>query len=378
MILNEQWQSNDVLAEQELVVDEATGGVVSATTAVGNSVTAETEHQNQEFTSEQGLSASVQASSFVQTRGTSGEVLINNTSATGNTGFSSTCCGFVTGEVKQTIDPGAVVSSHAFTAAGGPVDAVAAGSTAIGNSQGYAAVNGDVYGWTTQRHYGTTNAYNQAVLCCVPGSGSFTATAVANNVTSEVENGRSEHGIDQVADGYETRATNDVYVVTGTDIAGVATATANNAHLYNTGGYAEVASSQANTAPVTAEALTTLEHWYGTGSSIAYGVGNSLYLANVSPDPVMRTEQYNHGDITGSATFDGGYGDDAFVSSTAIGNAVSGYACNSCYGIIDSQSTQVNNGAVRSTARIHAGPSRYVTGTSTAIGNSASYQSSGQ
>lgn len=379
MVLNDQVQTGPVTAENEVIVAEATSGLAAGTTAVGNSIGAVAQNQNLTFQSSQVLSGSVTADAFVQTQGTSGPAHISSTSATGNTGDAAACCGYLSGDVHQRVDGHTAVHAKNVSKAGGAVEHASGSASAVGNTQGYSAVNGTVGARTVQQHYGTTNADNQAVFCCVTGSGAFAATAVANNVTSHVENGESLHEVSQTVDGHETRATNDVYVVTGNEITGVATATANNAHIYNTGGYSELVAEQTNQSLVEAEALTSIDTWYGTGSAISYGVGNSIYLANVSPDPVMRTEQLNNGDVNSYATFTGGAGEgDAYTSATAVGNAVSGYACNSCYGVIDATNHQVNNGAVRAVARtLTAGHGHAITSMASAVGNTATYESVG-
>ena len=344
---------------------------------MGNSVGAETAHQNLTVTSGQSLSATTEARAYVQTRGTSGESYLNAAQATGNTGHAAACCGYLSGDVKQTVNPNSEIVAWNESRVGGSVVDAAASATALGNSWGYAAKNGAVGARTEQKHYGTTHAYNHAVLCCVTGSGQFAATAVANSVTSEVENGEAIHQIVQLVDGFETRATNDVYVVTGNMIAGAATATANTAVLGNTAGYAELHASQTNHTLVDAESQVQLDTWYGVGSTTAYGVGNTIHLSNVSPDPLMRTSQLNTGDVNAWSTFRGGYGEDVVNSATAIGNSVSGVACGECHGVIDAVNRQENNGRVRATARTYAGHARHVVSSATAVGNSASYESFG-
>lgn len=374
-VLNEQVLNGSIFADTDLQVEEATEGLVSSTAAVGNSVAASTENQDLGFVSSQTVRGTVNANSYVQARGTSGEVFVNNTSATGNTGDASTSGGYLGTDVYQTVENTGRVNANAYSAVGATVGYASGGATAIGNSQGYAAHDGSVGARTVQENYGGATASNESVFCCITGSGTFTSTAVSNNVTSHVENGEVRNDVVQVAGG-PTRALNDTYVVTGNYVTGSATATANTVSSYNTGGYAELKADQLNTGPVSAESYVALENWYGTGASIAYGVGNSADLVNISPDPVMHTSQVNDGHVSSVALFDGGSGEHVFTSATSVGNAVSGYACSTCYGVIDATNRQVNNGTVRASARTYVGGSAgYVTSTSSAIGNAASYES---
>lgn len=364
-----------MLADQQVVVDEAIDGLAVVTASVGNSVAAHTQGQDLSFGSEQLLAGSVAAQSYTLARGQGGEVYVTSASATGNTGDASACCGHLSADVAQTVAGHTNVSAANESRAGGQVAYATGSATAIGNSQGYSAVNGSVGARTVQSHYGTTNAYNQAVFCCIVGAGQFASTAVANNVTSQIEGGPAYHAVDQLVDGYETRATNDVYAVTGNEVTGVATASANIINSDNTGGASELFADQTNQSLVEAESMVQLENWYGTGSSVAYGVGNSISLSSVSTDVFMDTRQRNNGDVNAYATFNGGAGEDVFTSSTAIGNAVSGYACSECRGVFNASNYQENNGTVRSVSRTTAGHAHFVTGTATAVGNSASYES---
>jgi curli production assembly/transport component CsgG/holdfast attachment protein HfaB len=376
VVLNDQVQLGDVFAEQLLLVEEATEGLASATTAVGNSVSASTENLNLDFTSSQRLGAAVGAESHVQARGSAGEVFVNSTSATGNTADGAMSAAYLGSQSHQTVEAHAPVTASAYSAAGRTTVHASGAATAIGNSQGYAALNGNVEGRTVQTNHAVTDASNVAAFCCITGSGSFTSTAVSNSVSSAVENGESIHDVSQVRSGADTRAYNNVYVVTGNNVTGAAAASANTVSTYNTGAYAELRADQTNDGGVNAENYVILDNWYGTGSSIAYGVGNTISLVNVSPDPLMRTSQVNSGDIDSTAVFDGGAGEHVYTSATSVGNATSGYACSTCYGIIDATNHQTNSGAVRASARTYvAGTSGFVTGTSTAIGNSASYES---
>ncbi len=376
LILNEQFQSADVLAEQELIVEEAVEGVAATTSAVGNSVGAEVQHQNLDFRSTQHLGGAVTADAYVQSQGTSGEAFLSSVQATGNTGHASTCCGYLPADVKQTIGAHSGAEAKSYAAAGGPVVDAASAATALGNSQTYAAVNGNVDARTVQTHNGFTNAYNQSVFCCITGSGQFASTAVSNSLVSEVEGGNGIHLVDQTMDGFETRATNEVYVVTGNMVAGAATATANTTVVGNTDGYAELDSVQINQSLVEAENQVQLDTWYGIGSASAYGVGNTVHLSSLSAEAVMRTDQLNNGDVNSYSTFRGGYGEHLVNSATSIGNSASGLACGNCDGVLDATNRQENNGAIRASARTYTGHSHFVTGSATAVGNSASYESS--
>lgn len=374
-------QLGDVFADQVLIVEGAEDGVASTTNAIGNTVSAATENTGLGYVSSQRLAGDVTGQSHVQVRGSAGPLFVNATSATGNTGDASTCCGTLAAEVQQTVESTAPVSALAYSAAGYTTQDVSSAAQAVGNAQSYAAYYGDVRARTQQEVYAPVVAGQRAEFCCITGSGSFAATAVANSLSSHAEMGESRHEVIQVMGGPATRAYNNVYGVTGNNVTGMATATANTAYTYNTGGFAELNTRQRNEGAVEAESYVTLETWYGVGSSHAYGVGNTADLVNISPDPYMTTYQTNNGDVSSTAVFDGGAGEHVVASSMAVGNSTSGYACSTCYGVIDATNRQVNSGDVRASTRVYTERGAgLVIGSATAVGNSASYtsQSSGE
>lgn len=375
MILNDQVLDGPVAAEQRLVVQEAVGGLAAGTAAGGNTLIVATQRQDLRVESSQQLNAGVTADAYVQSRYTAGPAFVAQAQANGNAGEASTCCGKLTADVTQTIAPHTEVKAYQFSAAGGPVEHVSTSAAAVGNSQGYAAVGGDIGARTVQRHEGATTSYNGNVFCCISGSGTFTSTAVSNNVDSAGNYGSAYHEVDQRMTGYSTWAGNEVYAVNGNNVTGVATATANNLNMYNTAGAAELTARQTNTGQVKAISRVTLDNWYGTGASVAYGVGNAIALANQGGEPYMDTAQSNRGEVISTAFFTGGTGEGSVTSAQAVGNTVSGVACGDCYGGITASNRQVNDGAVRATATTTIGGHAHgVTSVSTAMGNSASYE----
>ncbi len=377
-VINDQVQLGDVWAEQTLIVEGAEHGLASTTNAMGNSLAASVENTGLNFVNSQRLAGDVTGQSHVQAMGTAGPLCINSTSATGNPGEAAACCGDVKARVQQTVESTAPISALAYSAAGYTTQLVSSTAQAVGNTQSYAAYNGNVRARTQQEVYAPIVASNRAEFCCITGAGAFAATAVANSMSSHVEHGQARHEVVQVMGGPVTGAYNDVYAVTGNNIVGMATATANTAFTYNTGNYAELKARQRNEGRVEAESYVVLDTWYGVGQSHAYGVGNTADL--ISPDAYMATHQTNNGDISATAVFDGGAGEHVVASSMAVGNATSGYACATCSGSLDAQNYQVNRGDVRAGTHVYTQyGSGLVIGSATAVGNTASYtsQSSG-
>ncbi len=73
----------------------------------------------------------------------------------------------------------------------------------------------------------------------------------------------------------------------------------------------------------------------------------------------------------------GATGFDLSSTSTAMGNAVTGYACSACGGVMNITSSQSNSADIGASASIpfggNAGSARSAISTSTAAGNSATF-----
>jgi hypothetical protein len=153
-----------------------------------------------------------------------------------------------------------------------------------------------------------------------------------------------------------------------------ATASGNNLNASNDGTLLDVASHQYNTAYVRAQAEES-SYQFGGAQATAYGVGNSAMASNANgPGLVLDNVQVNDGGgVEVIASFEGTSGYDAGAGATAIGNAVSGYACNQCGGAMTAANSQANNVDVsaRSTVTVNAG--RSVVGVATATGNNATF-----
>ncbi len=137
-----------------------------------------------------------------------------------------------------------------------------------------------------------------------------------------------------------------------------------------------MASHQYNTAYVRAQAEESSYH-FGGAQATAYGVGNSAMAGNSNgPGLVLDNVQVNDGGgVEVIASFEGQrWLTDAGASATAIGNAVSGYACNLCSGTMNATNSQSNNVDVsaRSTVNVRSS-GRAVVGVSTATGNNATF-----
>ena len=374
--LNEQVQMGDVVAGQKLDVQEADGGATTVTTAIGNTVSASGANADLAFSSQQSLSGAVSATSNPAVNGYSGPYMISTTTATGNSATAATCCGTVSGTSTQTLTSngvGAVTNAYL----GGYSNYVQADSTALGNTSGWNVSNGVVSATSNQSSTGGVTAATSASTGSAD-SASYTATAVANDVETQTANSPVNLTVDQTQYGV-TQGLVAVSVTNAGDSVATSSAVANNANVYSDNYGDSVGVIQANSGAVSSSAQQTLGAWYGTAANSAFGVGNSAVISNAGSYTDVSTDQNNAGAVTVSSTLysavGGGAGGEAISSATGVGNAVSAYACASCNGIISAHNRQINSGAVHvqnnvSTQALSGG----VSGVSSAIGNTATYE----
>jgi hypothetical protein len=340
-----QVQLGDIFTQQTLNVDSAANGSASAATSVGNSAIATGSGTALIYQGTQEINAEIGAKTNVSVGGSSGPSLYAQSAATGNTATSGTCCATTTGSATQSIDPYHGVSAETYVYNGGYTGTVAADAAAIGNTQGWEQVNGAVASSTTQTHYGTTAAQT-AVNVAAADTGAYTATAVANNVTTDADNSSTDQTVSQTQDGYLTQAAVQANQGWGGDVTAAATATANNINVVADGGIASLNADQLSTKPVNATATVSLDSWGGSATSTAYGVANGAMVTNTGAATAMNVTQNSIGPVTVTASLTGGAGGDGFVSATGGVNV----------------SSSLNAGSVSSAG-----------GTASAVGNTASF-----
>jgi len=106
-------------------------------------------------------------------------------------------------------------------------------------------------------------------------------------------------------------------------------------------------------------------------------VGNSVLVSNAGSYTGVANDQTNEGAITINASLlssaGGGAGSAASVSATGVGNAVSAYACATCNGTLAIKNRQVNSGSVHTTATTSTFGVNSVSSSSSAIGNTATF-----
>ena len=376
LVINEQIQLGDVFSSQTLNVEEAPEGLSVSSTSVGNIVSAVGQNRPIDFQSDQQVDGHVEAAANVEVVGETGEFFVTETSATGNSATAGTCCALTLGSSFQTVSDGAVVAADAISRTGGEAGSISVDASAVGNTQGWNQINGEVQAWTEQRNWGLTTATNVAEFAGAPGNIGLSATSVANNVSVDAENSYVELGVDQSRRGPGVNAIVNATIEAAADVQAVATATGNLVDIIASAPEASVNVSQSDAATgLDAYSNLTLTEWGGDANSVAYGVGNSIVMSNLGATNSLYSEQSSTGDVNATAAFTGGSGAAVFVSSTAMGNAVSSFSCTECGGDYGGFNRQINGGAVRSQSNVRiTGRAGLISAQSTAIGNTATYE----
>jgi hypothetical protein len=373
-VLNSQMQLGDVVAGQQLNVQEADGGTSAASTAVANAVSAATQNSDLAFTSHQLASGSISATNQVSVAQGGAPYTAVATSATGNTSDAGTCCGTVSGHAEQSLQ-GPGVGAVSNLNVGGYASNTSATATALGNTQGWSATTGAVNASAAQASTGGVTASNTAVVQAADQA-NYITSAVANDVevsgtispvTMSVQQSQAgvTQGLAQVGQDY------------GGDATSTSSAVANNFNVVSDSYGNSITSNQTNSGAVNAANTQTVGTWYGTTTTTGYGVANSTLIANAGSYTGSDTSQTNSGAVTVNVgQFGGGLGEGgaAYASATGVGNAVSAYACASCNGAISARNKQVNSGSVHSTTSLTASNVSTASGVASAVGNTATYQ----
>lgn len=371
---NDQLNVGNLFADQTLNVVTADEGVTATTTAGANTFGMTVVNADGGLTSNQVNQGAVTAHGVVNVSSSMGDSSSVTTTAVGNSGTATTAYGTLSGFMVQT-NTGAVTARSQIEGETAQAGDVIESTTAAGNSQGLLMVNGSIGARVSQNNQADVAADGGAVLQYVAGTAVVAGTAAGNNIDLTGANQSAARGI--------TDQNNGAANVTATKFAAYgnsnltttgATASGNNLNASNDGTLLDVASHQYNTAYVRAQAEES-SYQFGGAQATAYGVGNSVMASNANgPGLVLDNVQVNDGGgVEVIASFEGTSGYDAGASATAIGNAVSGYACNQCGGAMTATNSQSNNVDVSARSTVTVGAGRSVVGISTATGNNATF-----
>ncbi len=378
-VLNGQVQLGNVEASQTLNVDAVSDQTTAQTTATGNTFSGAVETGSVDVQSTQSMQGDASANTELDATTDAGLSVSLTTAAGGNAGEADALGGgALTGSFTQTAGPVSITSGSQINADTAQAGDVTATSNAIANSQGLGATGSSVDVGVTQSSQALTQADGGAILQYTPGTATFSALAVSNNVTATGTAGSTQTlSINQAMSGDRTQAAQFLAIGTGQTLTNAATATANNVSASNDGGALDVITAQDNGGYVRAQAESTAFE-FGSSSSIATGVGNAVTATETGDRIVMDNTQTNSG--LGIQSIASSYGTDGYDlagSAVAMGNSVTGSACSICGGSMSIRNSQTNSADVGATSSAgltgYAPSANVVSGIATAVGNSATF-----
>jgi len=376
VVNNTQTQTSPVTTSQTLNVVDASGATTGVTDSTGNSLTGAVTSGSLSITSTQSLTADVTSNSTLNVVTSAGPSTTLNTATTGNTVDVETVTGGgpVTGSLSQSVGAVNILATNSISASGAQTGSLSTGVQAIANSIGVATDSSPVAVTTVQSSAAVVNAEDGGTLTYTPGVAALTASAVSNNLTGSGSGGASQTlNATQTNTGTLTQAGEYAYFGNAQAPQTAATASDNNISLTGQSGALTVVAKQSNGAYTQAETILS-SYEFGGAQASAYAAGNSVLAANAGPYTSLDTTQTNTGGVVASSSFIGNNGYDATSSATAMGNAATGFACSSCGGVISVNNSQISSGGVSATSSIElSSTSRSTTGTSTAVGNNATF-----
>ena len=371
-VLNNQINLGDVFAEQTLNVETVTDGFSASTIAPANSALISVQNTDASMTSNQENSGEVLAHGVVNVATHGGANSNFTTTAVGNAGTAAADNGTLTGRATQ-LNTGPVTARSQLEAHEAELNDMSMSTLAQGNSQGLTLINGAMGVRVSQGNTANVLADGGAIAGAITGTASVAGTATGNNISLSGTQQSAARVITEQSNAGITQASKFTAYGSSYLSSTTASASGNNLSATNEGPLLDVASSQYNAAYVRGQAEATA-YQFSAAQVGAHGVGNSALVGNNGPEVVLDNIQTNEGGgVEVLATFEGHDGYDAVASSTAMGNAVTGYACSQCSGQMTIKNNQVNSAEIGARTSIIAGSSRSVSGITTATGNNASF-----
>jgi hypothetical protein len=376
-VLNGQVQLGDTYAHMRLHVESAPTAAAQAA-AVGNALNATSAGGILTTRSTQALHGNVGAGAVLE-GGNISDTAIANGISVGNSANVVACCGTNRADVRQTAAGGGTVYGRTSVRLRGLNGAVGSASAATVNSANVSSQNAFNDSFVSQESDYSARSTTNVSVDIARGPVIATSTTSVNNITStNVDATLDSLDFSQKSNGEQAIATTDVYVFNGKDVVASSTANANSVVAHTTNGFAGVVGYQENSTYVQSETYATLDDFSGVAASSSYAVGNSVVGGAAGSSALIDVIQDNRagGDVVSIASLNassssGGVGS---VNAVAIGNAVSGYACNNC-GNLTGTVNQTNSANTFALGTASVNSVGGVVGTATAVGNSATFQS---
>jgi hypothetical protein len=375
LVLNEQLQLGDVLAEGRLNVVDLSDQATVSTYAQGNGLSGGTVGQNASLASTQSMQGNAGADTSMVLGGDTDGYVSATTQARGNSLSVSAYDATLDAEIEQIQGSGEVTARTANTGAttrligGARFDA-----SAIANTAALGGQNTVISGTIDQTSDAGVRAGSRIEAQYVPGASVAVAQALGNaiQVTGYASSGQAMV-TRQTSTGDVIDADASANAGNGWDLTSRADARANQAVFANAGGSVLVETDQASSTSVRAGAVTTA-YDYGAATATARAIANEVQAGNNDIYVEIDNAQLNTGGVEATAYVSGTNGYDAYVGAEAAGNAVTAYACSTCSGYLEANNSQTNDGMVRAASSTTvAGSGRAVITGATATGNTATF-----
>ena len=375
----------NVFADMNVVIADTEPNASASAIATGNISTAESIDNDIDFDGVQQQDGTVSASTSL-TGGSvygGGNGASSETTAYGNSATTSTSNGSTFHYITQTSNNDVSADSTTNLLV---VDGVSANTTAAANVSQHHNVNGENRGFQTQTGNANVSATTTGTFDTVTDFAALGSVATGNSHLATGSTTTSYTGaVQTMADGTSVSAQADATVAYANNVAASASAAGNSTEVDNEWGFATLGRDssevfQYNGAAVDADSAVTLTNWTGPSGSTSYGVGNSALISNIGSDTGLYAVQNNQGQVSATASFNGGVSPDGsvgYASATAIGNAATAALCRTCgpdttlYG----STQQRNDGNIVASGTVNSGLGGYASGAANAIGNSSTYQS---
>ncbi len=381
VVTNVQLDSDPFSGTLDVVVGDV-AAVTGAATALGNTLSVDVNTGDLTLDNTQTLIGEGRAQSSITVDSTS-DSLDSLASAFGNSATVTTCCGAIDAvSVQTTTAPASLTATSAVTINNWAMNP-SSSATAAGNAISYETWSGDhITAWAGQDNNADIASDATIDAPFIADSATATATSLGNSASAGGENATLDVDANQNNFAPAIDAHARITAHDSEDVIATATATGNGYTVDNAFGFAKVRSTQDNSAAINADSEVHLVNWDGWNASSAYAVANSTLVTNVGADIDLAANQNNDGAVTATSSFTGGVAGnngggtgitDFVASATAFGNAVSGFICATCGGGMTGSANQTNSGSITATTTIAAGSGGAITGTATAVGNSATF-----
>jgi len=358
-------------------VPSSDGGIVSSSAAISNTATAIVDDGDLDVDIDQRAEGRTAANTFIWSGTVDGDVT-SSTSANANAAYAGNWYGDGRANVSQTATNDVTATSSVDVH---DVQNVSTNSTAVANASEFETDDGKrSSNFVEQSTSGNVFAASAAYVGTAEGYVQNTAVAAGNSSDAYFANvDKGESGAVQTTSEYTTIVSSaEAFVTEAEEVITTSAAVGNQFNGSQVDSYVAFGSEgsevfQGNGAEVTANADITVDSFTGFSSTSANGVGNAFHVSGLGGSTGTEVIQSNFGNVNSdvrvnTGDFSGGTG---HVSASSIGNSFSSVVQD---GRQSGGVVQTNFSNASASTSIRTGRAGTVAATSTAIGNTATFE----